>query len=1055
MLLGLTASTTYADVDINATNFPDVEFREYVSSEFDKNNDGILSDIDISNIDTINISNYSCSNLQGIEFFTSLVSLNCSGNNIAALDLNKNTKIKKINCNDNNLFSININKCSLLEELLCKAQLDGNTWQTSLKTLDVSGNVNLKYLNCSSNALENLDLSNNSKLISLDCSSQRYEYDNEEILCLRNLDLSANTSLESLNCSDNAIKNLDLGNNVKLKSANCTSSISSTESYTHDKEYPYEFDFRKILPENQISKVSNVEGGVYEEVYLSNIRAAGPSDVTYRVVNTVFENGIAKFSEQAECVKYQYDTGCVVSGKAVAISATVALSTIDEDTDYSLSNTLNNHKYHVFELSMTWEEAKKYCEELGGHLVTITSEEEYNSVLKLLPKTGEYTYWLGATDIQTKGTWKWITDEEFSFTKWFPDKPNNAGDYLFLATSNGVSGWNNGLGTETYNFICEWEPVAVEFAPLNPEYEKYANDPVEYFDEEFYGGIPDPFNLSHLENNEAQVQNSAYVYLSASQSSYDPRGTANIPIIRDQGSYGTCWSFASLGALESSYLMQRLGKTPDLSELYQAWFIFKDPRKGYSFNLFSKEDGVLDQGGNNSMAIAFLSRAETVDENVLPYSQAADVEKLTEGKNTDSYSHSVRLMEAYRIGAITSKNRDEIKDLILQHGAVMILYLHDHNAFSGSSYYLPNAQGCNHAVDIVGWDDNYAASNFKTPPTSAGAWLIKNSWGSSHGDGGYFWMSYEQSIIDSAVYIAGESIDTMKVNGYDLLPNVSPMRNYHWSANVFKAEEDEMLVEVAFYTNDNNAPYEIYVNKLGKKLPVNPGILAEALLSGKMPYAGYHTIKLSNPFVVEEGEYYSVIAKVGKASDYPYYTGVEGGIQPSTVDVGESYFAKADTIPTSADWIDGVTIKSNPRNASIKAMTVPNAQVLITTASIPEGVIGKSYSCRFIAVGPGTITWKVSGQPDTLTLNGDTLTGIPTSANTYKLTVTASNEKGSDTKTFELVIKNSDAPDDGDDKDNDNERQDNSPKSSSSGGGCNSALYGLLPLAFVVMKKRS
>ena len=1049
MLLGLTASATWADVAINSTNFPDKNFLDYVKLEFDKDDDKILSNIDISNINVIDIADSSCSNLQGIEFFTSLVSLDCSRNSLTTLDLSENANLKFLDCTYNYLTSINVSGCPLLEELLCSVQSEKNSGNTSLRTLNLNNNINLKYLDCSYNALSNIDLSNNTKLLSLDCYWQHEENNGQELLCLRNLDLSTNTYLENLRCSNNALKVLDLSHNVNLKSAVCASQINTLDSnliYTGNNDFPYEFNFRKILSDSQISKVSSIEGLVEEAVYSSssNVQLSGPSSIEYRSVTTAFENGIAKFSERVDCVTYQYDTGGSIAGEKVLVSVNVGFDYDDADETSNQNATLDSHKYHIFDLSMTWADAKEYCENLGGHLATITSEEEHNAVMELLPKTGEYMYWLGATDDASEGTWKWITNEEFSFNKWLPGEPNNTGnqDYLFIATNNGVSGWNDGLGTETYHFICEWEPVEVAFAPATSEYEKYINNPTGYFNGEFYGGIPDPFNLSHLADNEPKFENASIsVSLSDLQASYDPRGTNKIPDVRDQGSYGTCWSFASLGAIESSYLMQKLGKTPNLSELYQAWFVFKDPRKGYSFPLHSPNEGVLDQGGNNSIAIAFLSRAGSALESDLPYGEAANVEKLTAGKNSDSYPSPARLIEAYRLGSITQKNRDEIKNLITQNGAVMILYLHKHDAFSGQSYYLPDAQGCNHAVDIVGWDDNYSVSNFQTSPQTSGAWLVKNSWGTDYGDEGYFWMSYEQAIFDSAVYVAGEQIDVMKVNGYDLLPNVRPMKDYHWSANVFQVEEyeEELLTEVAFYTNDNNASYEIYINKLGKIMPINPGIPEESqvVLSGKMPYAGYHTVKLNNPVVLEAGEYYSIIVKVGKASDYPYYSAVEGGIQTASVGIGESYFAKAETIPTSADWIDGVTIKNNPRNASIKAMTVPNSSAVITTSSVPEGCVGELYTYQFKAVGSGNIKWSITGQPDTLKLDGDVLTGIPSLAKTYKITVTATNEKGSDTKTFELVIRGNGTPEELDNDDN---------SSNNGGGGCatRTGIFGLI-----------
>ena len=250
MLLGLTASATWADIAINSTNFPDKNFLDYVKLEFDKDDDKILSNIDISNINVIDIADSSCSNLQGIEFFTSLVSLDCSRNSLTTLDLSENANLKFLDCTYNYLTSINISGCPLLEELLCSEQSEKNSGNTSLRTLNLNNNINLKYLDCSYNALSNIDLSNNTKLLSLDCYWQHEENNGQELLCLRNLDLSTNTYLENLRCSNNALKVLDLSHNINLKSAICASQINTLDSnltYTGNNDFPYEFDFRKIF----------------------------------------------------------------------------------------------------------------------------------------------------------------------------------------------------------------------------------------------------------------------------------------------------------------------------------------------------------------------------------------------------------------------------------------------------------------------------------------------------------------------------------------------------------------------------------------------------------------------------------------------------------------------------------------------------------------------------------------------------------------------------------------------------------------------------------------
>lgn len=125
-------------------------------------------------------------------------------------------------------------------------------------------------------------------------------------------------------------------------------------------------------------------------------------------------------------------------------------------------------RYEIFNEAVTWKQAKTRCEELGGHLATITSKEEYNTVLELLPKNERHLYWLGATDSEREGKWKWITGEPFIFTQWHKGEPNDEfGQEDFLNLTNYWSPYNNQWGWNDENgnrvisgatgFICEYE----------------------------------------------------------------------------------------------------------------------------------------------------------------------------------------------------------------------------------------------------------------------------------------------------------------------------------------------------------------------------------------------------------------------------------------------------------------------------------------------------------------------------------------------------------------------------------------------------------------------
>ncbi len=118
------------------------------------------------------------------------------------------------------------------------------------------------------------------------------------------------------------------------------------------------------------------------------------------------------------------------------------------------------HTYYVYKSDYTWAQAKKACEKKGGHLVTITSAKENEFVRDLISKTNISRAWLGASDSEKEGTWKWVTGEKFSFSSWSSGRPDNYNgneDYLTEYYYNGT--WDD-YANETTNvqgFVCEWD----------------------------------------------------------------------------------------------------------------------------------------------------------------------------------------------------------------------------------------------------------------------------------------------------------------------------------------------------------------------------------------------------------------------------------------------------------------------------------------------------------------------------------------------------------------------------------------------------------------------
>ena len=153
MFLGV--QTVKASVVLNEANFPDANFRTYISNETGVSMGGIISDAALASVTWFSVSYKEISSLQGIEYFTELKQLYCSNNKITSLDLSKNTKLTKLECDRNQLTSLDVSKNTALYELHCV--------RNQLTSLDVSKNVELKNLYCNYNQLTSIDVSKNTK----------------------------------------------------------------------------------------------------------------------------------------------------------------------------------------------------------------------------------------------------------------------------------------------------------------------------------------------------------------------------------------------------------------------------------------------------------------------------------------------------------------------------------------------------------------------------------------------------------------------------------------------------------------------------------------------------------------------------------------------------------------------------------------------------------------------------------------------------------------------------------------------------------------------------
>lgn len=136
---------------------------------------------------------------------------------------------------------------------------------------------------------------------------------------------------------------------------------------------------------------------------------------------------------------------------------------IADDNEYNF----NGHTYKFFDTKMTWNQAKETCEKMGGHLATFTSQEEWMYIYKYICDN-EKQYWLGGNDADNEGEWVWITGENWNYSDWCNNEPNNdyGGTENYLGTYTSTYQWNDYRESEQLGFICEWDNSSINSSDL-------------------------------------------------------------------------------------------------------------------------------------------------------------------------------------------------------------------------------------------------------------------------------------------------------------------------------------------------------------------------------------------------------------------------------------------------------------------------------------------------------------------------------------------------------------------------------------------------------------
>lgn len=346
---------------------------------------------------------------------------------------------------------------------------------------------------------------------------------------------------------------------------------------------------------------------------------------------------------------------------------------------------------------------------------------------------------------------------------------------------------------------------------------------------------------------------------------YDLREMSALPPIRDQGSCGSCWAFATFGSLES-FLLFRRNEARDFSE--------QDLNQRHGFDIRECE------GGTHFMSMAYLARwAGPVNESAVPYPYTPAAPTLSRA-NLSAVAKHVQQVDLLppRDGFL---DNTWIKQTVMQTGGVLMGFEYRGDAYNdATAAFYTDTNIANHAVVIVGWDDAYPKDRFREDkrPPGDGAFIVRNSWGAEWGDQGYFYLSYyDRSATDfTAFHNARRTSNYTQIYQYDPLGWTHSIgrpdapRSVAWFANIFPVATDARFIEaVSFYTPVADSYYVISVFE---RVAANDPSSGRRVSTrrGTLERAGYHTVRLRPGANLESGTKFSVVVKlVTPGFNYP------------------------------------------------------------------------------------------------------------------------------------------------------------------------------------------
>ena len=469
------------------------------------------------------------------------------------------------------------------------------------------------------------------------------------------------------------------------------------------------------------------------------------------------------------------------------------------------------------------------------------------------------------------------------------------------------------------------------------------------------GTIPPlPFNVGNVNGN-VITRVIRVLEADALPEKYDLREHIDVEV-KDQMNTGSCWAFSATSAVETTLAktkqenysfserhMEYATSSSFLDGQTNPWALNRKAGNGgydtTAFTYYSRGNGpVLEED------MPFENNENNIDINTMPQNSSV---KQVEGMryfpniyktidktgNIDYQDADYNSYNTYEVNNI----RTAIKNHIVNYGAIVTaIYAPNSSELYNTEYSSSNnnyLNFANHAVLIIGWDDNYSKENFNIKPHNDGAYIVLNSWGKNWGDNGIYYISYEDILVEANLMgiTQIEDITYDSIYQYDTSEMWKNVKT-RFGANVFKGNNDEYLTKV-MVGSISEQKCNIYLSEDNKNVDLKD---RELLVSNVKLNSGYTTVELDNPIEIKEDKQFAIIVELLDDN----YNGIgieepEGGFGfgNGTINEGESFISD-----NGKDWKD-LKNEDNIMNLSIKAFTQFEEKVLEVS-----DVIGRAYA---------------------------------------------------------------------------------------------------------------